>query len=88
MAEIKFDARVSSIVKFEKETGCSIINAFGEDMSITKIIELAKCCSNADDKMIDEYVKEKGFDQLAEDLINALSDSGFLPKNREEVSNS
>ena len=80
MAEIKFDARVSSIVKFEKQTGCSIMDAFGDQMSITKVIELAKCCSNANDEMIDEYVKENGFDKLAEDLINALSDSGFLPK--------
>ena len=80
MAEIKFDARVSSIVKFEKQTGCSIMDAFGDQMSITKVIELAKCCSNANDQMIDDYVKENGFDKLAEDLINALSDSGFLPK--------
>ena len=80
MAEIKFDARVSSIVKFEKETGSSIMDAFGDQMSMTKIITLVKCCSDATDDMIDEYVKEKGFDKLSEALVEALTDSGFLPK--------
>ena len=80
MAEIKFDARVSSIVKFEKETGSSIMDAFGDQMSMTKIITLVKCCSDATDETIDEYVKENGFDKLSEQLINALVESGFLPK--------
>lgn len=80
MAEIKFDARVSSIVNFEKETGSSIMDAFGEKMSMSKVIILVKCCSNADDKTIDEYVKENGFNKLVEGLLNALTESGFLPK--------
>ncbi len=80
MAEIKFDARVSSIVKFEEMAGCSIMEAFGDKMTMTRVIDLVKCCSNADDKMIDEYVKENGFDKLTTQLIEALTDSGFLPK--------
>lgn len=80
MAEIKFDAKVSSIVKFEETAGCSIMDAFGDKMSMKTVIQLVKCCSNADDKMIDEYVKENGFDKLSEELVEALTDSGFLPK--------
>lgn len=80
MAEIKFDAKISSIVKFEKETGTSIMNAFGENMSMTNIFTLVKCCSDADDNTIDEYVKENGFEKLSEGLVKALTDSGFLPK--------
>ena len=78
--EIIFNAHVSSIVNFEKKTGVSVLNAFGEQMSMTNIFELVKCCSNATDKMIDEYVKANGFDKLASKLVDALVDSGFLPK--------
>lgn len=80
MATITFNANVSSIVNFEKKTGTSILNAFGDKMSMTNIFELVKCCSNATDETIDEYVKENGFDKLSEQLINALVESGFLPK--------
>ena len=80
MAEIKFDAHVSSIVKFEKQTGCSIMEAFGEKMSMTNIFELVKCCSDATDKSIDEYVTENGFEKLSDELVKALTDSGFLPR--------
>ena len=80
MAELKFDAKISSIVKFEKETGSSIMNAFGENMSMTNIFELVKCCTNASDEEIDEYVKENGFEKLSEELVEALTNSGFLPK--------
>lgn len=80
MATITFNANVSSIVNFEKKTGTSILNAFGDKMSMTNIFELVKCCSDATDATIDEYVKENGFDKLSEQLINALVESGFLPK--------
>lgn len=80
MATITFNANVSSIVKFEKKTGTSILNAFGDKMSMTNIFELVKCCSDATDETIDEYVKENGFDKLSEQLIDALVESGFLPK--------
>ena len=78
--EIVFNAHVSSIVNFEKKTGTSVLNAFGDNMSMTNLFELVKCCSNANDEMIDAYVKANGFDKLAEKLVNALVESGFLPK--------
>ena len=80
MSEIKFKATVSSIVKFEKATGSSIMTAFQDNMSVTKLVELVKACSNATDEMIDEYVKEHGLEALMNELVQALVDSGFLPK--------
>lgn len=82
--EIIFNAHVSSIVNFEKKTGTSVLNAFGDKMSMTNIFELVKCCSNANDEMIDAYVKANGFDKLAGKLVDALVDSGFLPKVTDE----
>ena len=47
---------------------------------MTNTFELVKCCSDATDKSIDEYVKENGFEKLSDELVKALTDSGFLPK--------
>ena len=80
MATITFNANVSSIVNFEKKTGTSILNAFGDNMSMTNIFEPVKCCSDANDETIDAYVKENGFEKLADELVGALVASGFLPK--------
>lgn len=76
--EIVFNANVSAIVKFEKETGKSIMRAFGQEMSITTIVTLVKCMSNADDDMINAYVKEHGFEGLVDATVKALENSGFL----------
>lgn len=81
MANLEFKATVSNICKFEKTSGKSLITAFNSDkLSLTTIVELVKALSNATDKDIDDYVAENGFDKLAEELTNALTDSGFLPK--------
>ena len=76
--EIVFNANVSSIVKFEKTTGKSIMKAFNTDLSITTIVDLVKCLSNATDEDIDEYVKEHGFNELVESAVKSLETSGFL----------
>lgn len=78
--QIVFNANVSSIVEFEKKTGKSIMRAFNTDLSITTIVDLVKCLSNADDEAINEYVKEKGFNALVEEAVEALKQSGFLEK--------
>lgn len=80
MSEIKFKATVSSIVEFEKNTGRSIMTAFSDNMSVTLVVELVKACSNATDEMIDSYVAEHGLEALMNELVQALVDSGFLPK--------
>lgn len=76
--EIVFNANVSSIVNFEKTTGKSIMRAFSTDISVTTVIELVKCISNADDEAINEYVKAKGFNALVNEAVKALETSGFL----------
>ena len=77
---IKFGANVSEVVSFEKKTGTSLMDAFGAHMSMTNIFELVKACSNANDAMIDAYVKANGFEKLVEALTQSLVDAGFLPK--------
>lgn len=80
---IIFNASISAIVKFEKTTGKSMMKAFSEDeMSISTIVDLAKCLSDATDEMLDEYIKDNGFEGLANDLTEALKTSGFLPKEK------
>lgn len=85
--EIVFNANVMGIVKFEKNTNKSILRAFSGELSVTTITELVKCISNADDEMINAYVKEKGFAALVEETVTALQDSGFLRENPEKAKN-
>lgn len=80
MSEIKFNMTVSNIVKFEKETGKSLMTAFSGDVSVGAITELIKATSDATDDTIDEYVKENGLEALVLSLTDALTDSGFLAK--------
>lgn len=87
MAEIKFNATVSSVIKFEKQTGVSLLRAMGEEISITTITELVKALSDATDETIDEYVKEHTFEGLVNALMSALEDSGFLPKGQAPTKN-
>lgn len=84
MNEITFDMTVSNIVKFEKNTGQSLLKAFDGDVNITVIVELIKATSNADDTMIDQYVKEHGLEALINKLTDALTDSGFLAQNQKK----
>ena len=81
--EIKLNATVSNICKFEKNTGKSLITAFNEqNMSLTTIIELIKAISvePLTDADIDEYVKDQGIEGLTVLMNEALQESGFLPK--------
>ena len=80
MSEIVFDIKVSTIVKFEKETGTSLLTAFQGDVNITSIVELIKATSNATDESIDEFVKTEGLEALINKLTEALTTSGFLAK--------
>lgn len=88
MSTITFNATVSNIVKFEKATGKSLLTAFSnEKMDLTTIIELVKHLSNSTDEDIDAYVKENGFEALANALEKALAESGFLPKDSKDNTN-
>lgn len=83
--EIKLVASVSNIVKFEKTTGKSLIRAFsGENLSFTTLIELVQNLSvepiTVED--LDEYVKKNGFDAIQTLVMNAMEESGFLPKDK------
>lgn len=81
MAEIKFSATVSNVVKFEKTTGESMMTAFREDnMSVGTIVSLTKALSDATDETIDAYVKEHGLEKLITGVVDALAESGFLPR--------
>lgn len=82
MSEIKFNMTVSNIVKFERETGQSLMTAFQGQPSIGTITDLIKATSDADDQKIDEYVKENGLEKLIDGLTTALTDSGFLSQNQ------
>ena len=80
-ADIQLKATVSNIVRFERETGLSLITAFNaENMSITVVIDLVKALSNASDEQIDTFVAEEGFEALSVKMTEALKDGGFLPK--------
>lgn len=80
--ELTFKATVSRICDFEKRSGKSLMSVFsGNDISISSVIDLVKALTGVDDDdVIDAYVKEHGFEGLAEALQKSLLESGFLPK--------
>lgn len=81
MSDITLTAKVSNIVKFERETGLSLITAFNqENISITTVVLLVQSLSDASMEQIDTYIEENGFEALSEKLMQALKDGGFLPK--------
>lgn len=78
MSEINFNVKVSTIVKFERTTGTSLMEAFSNKPSIATITDLILATSDATEDVIDEYVKEHGFEKLVTSLTDALVESGFL----------
>ena len=81
--KLELRATVSNIIKFEKNTGKSLISAFSDgQISFTVLVELIQNLSvnplSLDD--IDAIVKAEGFEKISNTLEKALIDSGFLPK--------
>lgn len=87
MSDIQLKAKVSNIVKFERETGLSLITAFNQDnISIRTVVLLVQSLSDASEEQIDSFVEEHGFEALSEKLMQALKDGGFLPKDEPQQS--
>lgn len=81
--DIKLKASVSRIVKWEQKTGKSIMTAFsGDRIDLTTIVQLVGELAEPkiSDAQIDAYVEKNGFESLMELVMEALVQSGFLPK--------
>jgi len=86
MANLEIKATITTIAKFERETGTSLIKAFDADnIGIATIVDLVKACSGATDDEIDQYVAENGIEKLNEKLMKAFEESGFLAKSVKSV---
>lgn len=81
MAELKLKATITTIAKFEKDSGTSLMTAFDEaNVSVSTIVDLVRALSGASDDEIDEYVAENGIEVLNTKLMDAFKASGFLAK--------
>lgn len=81
--DIKLKASVSRIVKWEQKTGKSIMTAFsGDRIDLTTIVQLVGELAEpkTSDAQIDAYVEKNGFESLMQLVMEALVESGFLPK--------
>jgi hypothetical protein len=85
MTQLDLKATITTIAKFERDSGISLMKAFSdENMGIATIVDLVKACSGATDDQIDSYVEENGMEALNEKLIKAFEKSGFLAKTKKE----
>lgn len=81
MSDIKLKATITTIAKFERDTGRSLMTTFSdENIGVAVIVDLVKACSGASDDEIDTYVAENGLEALNTKLMDAFRESGFLAK--------
>lgn len=81
MADLQLKTTITTIAKFERETGKSLMWAFSEEnMGIATIVDLVKACSGATDDEIDAFVTEHGLEALNDKLMESFEKSGFLAK--------
>lgn len=81
MADLQLKATITTIAKFERDTGKSLMTAFDEsNIGVATIVDLVKACSGATDDEIDAFVAEHGIEALNDKLMEAFSKSGFLAK--------
>jgi len=79
--ELNLKATITTIAKFERDSGTSLMTAFSaENMGIATIVDLVQALSGASDDQIDEYVAEHGIEVLNGKLMQAFEKSGFLAK--------
>ena len=81
-------AKVSTVTKFEEESGKSLVETLKniqDTSSIAPLFRIVQAFSGADDDAVDAFFVEKGFDGVTQALLEALQDSGFLPKETKET---
>ena len=81
--ELHIKATITTIAKFEKDSGRSLMTAFDEkNIGVSTIVDLVKACSGATDDELDAYVAEHGMEALNTKLMDAFKTSGFLTKDK------
>ena len=81
MADLTLKATITSIARYEKESGTSLMTAFDEEnVSVSTIVDLVRALSGATDDEIDAFVVDNGVEALSVKLMDAFKASGFLAK--------
>ena len=81
MAELEIKATITSIAKYEKASGKSLMTAFDEsNVGVSTIVDLVQALSGVDDETIDAYVAEHGIESLTNKLMESFKAAGFLAK--------
>ena len=84
--ELNLKATITTIAKFERDTGKSLMTAFNaENMGVATIVDLVQALSGATDDELDAYVAEHGIEALNTKLMEAFEKSGFLAKDTPAV---
>ena len=85
MTKLNLKATITSIARFERETGKSLMTAFDkENIGLATIVDLVKACGATEDE-IDAFVAENGIEALNDELMAAFKKSGFLAKEAVEA---